>query len=60
MFVPNSLFALAKNWLFDFYDEEGWPHFELLEALPNLKPGEQSILIKEALVGYFLKRELIQ
>ena len=45
---------------FDFYDEEGWPHFELLEALPNLKPGEQSILIKEALVGYFLKRELIQ
>ena len=45
---------------FDFYDEEGWPHFELLEALPNLKPGEQSILIKEALVGYFLKHELIQ
>ncbi len=45
---------------FDFYDEEGWPHFELLEALPNLKPGEQSVLIKEALVGYFLKRELIQ
>lgn len=45
---------------FDFYDEEGWPHFELLETLPNLKPGEQSILIKEALVGYFLKRELIQ
>ena len=45
---------------FDFYDEEGWPHFELLEALPDLKPGEQSILIKEALVGYFLKRELIQ
>ena len=45
---------------FDFYDEDGWPHFELLEALPNLKPGEQSILIKEALVGYFLKRELIQ
>ena len=45
---------------FDFYDEEGWPHFELLEALPNLKPGEQRILIKEALVGYFLKHELIQ
>lgn len=45
---------------FDFFDEEGWPHFELLEALPPLKPGEQSILIKEALVAYFLKRELIQ
>jgi len=45
---------------FDFFDEEGWPHFELLEALPLLKPGEQSILMKEALVEYFLKRELIQ
>jgi len=45
---------------FDFFDEEGWPHFELLEALPLLKPGEQSILMKEALVEYFLKRQLIQ
>ena len=45
---------------FDFFDEEGWPHFELLEMLPVLKPGEQSILMKEALVEYFLKRELIQ
>ena len=45
---------------FDFFDEEGWPHFKLLESLPVLKPGEQSILMKEALVEYFLKRELIQ
>ena len=45
---------------FDFFDEEGWPHFELLEALPPLKPGEQSVLIKEALVEYFLKQGLIQ
>ena len=45
---------------FDFFDEEGWPHFELLESLPVLKPGEQTILMKEALVEYFLKRELIQ
>lgn len=45
---------------FDFFDKEGWPHFELLEALPPLKAGEQSILMKEALVGYFLKSGLIQ
>jgi len=31
-----------------------------LEPLPSLKPGEQSILMKEALVTYFLKREIIQ
>ena len=45
---------------FDYIDDDGWPHFQLLEPLPLLKSGEQSILIKEALVTYFLKRELIQ
>jgi hypothetical protein len=45
---------------FDFFDDDGWPHFELLEELPALKAGEQSILMKEALVEYFLKRQLIQ
>ncbi len=45
---------------FDYIDDEGWPHFELLEELPPLKPGEQSVLMKEALVSYFLKRALIQ
>ena len=45
---------------FDYFDDDGWPHFQLLEPLPPLKSGEQSILIKEALVTYFLKRELIQ
>ena len=45
---------------FQYYDDDGWPHFELLEPLPSLKPGEQSILMKEALVTYFLKRDIIQ
>ena len=45
---------------FDYFDDDGWPHFQLLEPLPPLKSGVQSILIKEALVTYFLKRELIQ
>ena len=34
-------------------DSEGWPHYELTEYLPNLRAGEQSILMKEALVKYF-------
>jgi hypothetical protein len=44
---------------FDFYDEEGWPHFELIEELPPLKAGEQSILLKTAIVDYFLEKEVI-
>ena len=39
---------------FDFIDDEGWPHYTVKESLPNLKPGEQSILMKEAIVQYFL------
>ncbi len=34
-------------------DKEGWPHYELKENLPNLRAGEQSILMKEAVVRYF-------
>jgi len=38
---------------FDFFDDEGWPHYKTLENLPNLKPGEQTLLMKEAIVKYF-------
>lgn len=44
---------------FDFIDDDGWPHYNTLEALPNLKAGEQTILMKEAIVSYFLEKELI-
>ena len=45
---------------FDFYDDDGWPHFVLVEELPVLKPGEQAILMKEAIVDYSLEKGLIQ
>lgn len=44
---------------FDFVDDQGWPHYKLREQLPPLKAGEQSILMKEAIVNYFLKTEFI-
>jgi hypothetical protein len=44
---------------FDFFDKEGWPHYKVKEQLPPLKAGEQSVLMKEAIVNYFLERELI-
>lgn len=44
---------------FDYVDQEGWPHYELLKPLPKLKPGEQSLLMKQAIVGYFLSKKLI-
>jgi hypothetical protein len=44
---------------FEYYDEAGWPHYKILEQLPPLKAGEQSVLMKEAIVHYFLEKELI-
>jgi hypothetical protein len=40
-------------------DEEGWPHWQVNEKLPPLKPMQQEILIKEAIVEYFKVNQLI-
>lgn len=42
---------------FEFYDDEGWPHYKVIDELPNLKPGEQAVLMKEAVVMYFENSE---
>ncbi|MEW7279376.1 hypothetical protein ABW636_12350 [Aquimarina sp. 2201CG1-2-11] len=44
---------------FDYYDDDGWPHYQVKEQLPSLKPGEQSVLMKEAIVNYFLISQYI-
>lgn len=45
---------------FSFFDEEGWPHYTIKEELPSLKAGEQTVLMKEAIVNYFLEKEFIE
>lgn len=45
---------------FSYIDEEGWPHYEVKEKLPTLKAGEQSVLMKEAIVDYFYEANYIQ
>ncbi len=44
---------------FDYFDADGWPHYKVVEPLPPLKAGEQSVLMKEALVHYFVEKEFI-
>ncbi|CAM3470392.1 DUF2384 domain-containing protein [Flavobacterium longum] len=44
---------------FDHFDKDGWPHYNVKEQLPALKAGEQSVLMKEAIVHYFLERNYI-
>jgi len=38
---------------FEGRDKDGWPHYKTNEKLPPLKPGEQTILMKEAAILYF-------
>ncbi len=44
---------------FNFFDEDGWPHYTIKEQLPALKAGEQSVLMKDAIVQYFVEKEYI-
>lgn len=53
LLVPYGYYEL------DFVDADGWPHYKMLEALPHLKAGEQSVLMKEAIVNYFLETAFI-
>lgn len=38
---------------FDGHDEEGWPHFTQLKALPGLNTIEQENLLKDHVLLYF-------
>lgn len=38
---------------FDYFDTDHWPHYKILTELPSLKPGEQTVLMKEAIINYF-------
>ncbi len=42
---------------FEYFDDDGWPHYTVKEELPPLKSGEQTVLMKEAIVNYFVEKE---
>lgn len=44
---------------FEDFDDDGWPNYKQLEALPELKPNEQQLLMKKAIIQYFLDENLL-
>lgn len=44
---------------FSHYDEDGFPHFEETDKLPELRPNEQQLLMKKAIIQYFQDEEII-
>ena len=43
---------------FSHYDDDGYPHFKEKEQLPELKPNEQQLLMKKAIIQYFMDENL--
>ena len=54
-----KLLAPYGYYEFEFADEDGWPHYKVKEQLPTLKAGEQSVLMKDAIVNYFIESKFI-
>lgn len=40
-------------------DDQGWPHWELKENLPDLEPKQQNKLMTDAILEYFIREEFI-
>lgn len=43
---------------FSHYDAQGYPHFTEKEPMPELKPNEQTLLMKKAVIQYFIDEDL--
>jgi hypothetical protein len=43
----------------DGYDKDYWPHYQLVEKLPDLKSNEQTLLMKKAIIQYFIDEDLL-
>lgn len=43
---------------FSHYDDDGYPHFNQVDKLPELRPNEQQILMKKAIIQYFIDEDL--
>jgi hypothetical protein len=52
-----SLLAESGYYEIESYDDDGWPHFRQLKALPVLDPVNQENFLKDHILLYFQKNE---
>ena len=52
-----SLLSQSGFYEIDGYDEEGWPHFKQLKALPVMEMIEQENFLKDHVLLYFESHE---
>jgi len=44
---------------FDHIDEDGWPHYKVLQKIPQMSLGEQDLLLRKAVLHYFEEQGVI-
>lgn len=54
-----TLLAPYGYYLYQGLDKDGWPHWQINEKLPPLKPAQQQEIMMQAIVDYFKSNELI-
>lgn len=54
-----TLLSAKGYYAFVALDEDGWPHYEPTRNKPKLKHDEQELLLKEAIVDYFYREEIL-
>jgi hypothetical protein len=53
-----SLF-LNEHFILTHYDEEHWPHFQLIKSMPKMTSEEQEYYIKNKIIAYFSNNKLV-
>ena len=54
-----EIFTLKGYYELDFLDEDGWPHYKIIDKIPHQKLFGQEDLIKEQIIIYFKEKEYI-
>ena len=44
---------------FEKLDEDGWPHYKVIQKLPPMSVGEQDLMLRKAAIAYFEKKEIL-
>lgn len=54
-----EIFSLSGHYTFSHRDDDGWPHYEVTSKIAHHKLFAQEDLIKDQIIAYFQKEEII-
>lgn len=51
---------LPDHYVFTHKDEEGWPHYDQIKTIPFLELKEQVAFLRQNIIQYFYRNNIIQ